>query len=266
MIPLRSRIAALPGLWPTALFGSSAAVTFAIVFIFGPVSGLGYLGYLPAALVGAFFGVIGTLITLGPISAAISEANGDPFHKGDTVQVLNGRYKGAQGKVENTSGYHDGAYVTVNVAGESKVYGTLDIFLIERLSKPEEKTRSENIAEPGNQEKRISGDLKAKQVNLKKKLKNKHKGQEISRDFKDESTITMILSVTSIFTLISLCFVAPWWVYFLYGPWFGIGVAVFIFVVNILGPVLLNVNKFIGGTLLLNALVVIVVSIMRLIG
>lgn len=266
MIPLRSRIAALPGLWPTAFLGCSAVVTIAFVLIVGPIRVLGSLGYLPVAIIGAIIGVIGTWMTLGPISMSISESNGAPFQKDDMVEVLKGKYRGAKGKVEKTSGsYHDGAYVTVNVVGDSKVYGTLDIFLIERLSILEEKPGSKNKAEQDKQEKIISEDLKAKQVNLKKKLKKKHKGQEVSGDFKDESTIARIFSITSILSLIFICFAAPWWIYFRYGPWFGIGVAAFIIFINILGPVLLNVNKFLGGTMLLNALVVIVVSIVRLI-
>lgn len=81
---------------------------------------------------------------------------------GDMVQVINGKYKGEKGKVEKTGGScHQGDYVTVNVAGELKVYGALAIFLIERLTKLEEKPRSENIAEPGKQDERLSRDLKA---------------------------------------------------------------------------------------------------------
>lgn len=144
MIPLRSRIAALPGLWPTAFLGCSATVTIAFVLVVDSMSTLGTVGYLIAAFIGAFIGVIGTWMILSPISMSISESNGDPFQEGDMVQVLKGKYKGSKGNVEKTSGsYHDGAYITVNVAGKSTVYGTLDIFLIERLNIKEEKAREE---------------------------------------------------------------------------------------------------------------------------
>ena len=130
MIPLKSRIAALPGVGPMTFLGSSVTVTLAISYVLGPVS---FMGYLPAALAGAFVGVTGTFIVLGPLTMAIEEVNGAPFQKGDTVQVLNGKHKGARGRVEKTSSYHDGAYVTVDVDGEERVYGKLDIFLIRRI-------------------------------------------------------------------------------------------------------------------------------------
>ena len=49
IIPLKSRIAALPGLQQITFLGSVSAVTLHIAYTIGPVS---WVGYLPAALAG----------------------------------------------------------------------------------------------------------------------------------------------------------------------------------------------------------------------
>ncbi len=91
------------------------------------------MGYLPSALFGAFCGGIVALSIVGATFRAIAKVDGAPFQKGDIVQVLNGKHKGMQGKVEEPSVGQHGADVIVDVDGESTVYGKLDIFLIERI-------------------------------------------------------------------------------------------------------------------------------------
>ena len=130
IIPLRSRIAALPGLWPITFLGSVSAVTLAIAYTLGPVS---WVGYLPAALAGAFVGVLVTWMVVVLTGTAIGEVNGAPFQKGDRVQVLNGKHKGVIGKVEETNVGQHGVYVAVDVHGETTLYDDLDIYLIERI-------------------------------------------------------------------------------------------------------------------------------------
>ena len=130
IIPLKSRIAALPGLQPITTLGSISAVTLVIAYGIGPVS---WAGYLPAALAGAFVGVSVTWTVLGATARAIGEVNGAPFQKGDRVQVLNGKHKGVIGKVEKTNCGQHGVYVAVDVDGETTLYDDLGIYLIERI-------------------------------------------------------------------------------------------------------------------------------------
>ena len=130
IIPLKSRIAALPGLGPITSLGSISAVTLVIAYTIGPVS---WAGYFPAAFAGAFVGVLVTMVVLGLTGAAIGEVNGAPFQKGDRVQVLNGKHKGVIGEVEETDvGQHE-VYVAVDVDGETTLYDDLGIYLIERI-------------------------------------------------------------------------------------------------------------------------------------
>ncbi len=134
MIPLKSRIAALPGVGAIASLGCTLGcallVILTISLVLGPVS---WMGYLPSALTGAFFGVSAAWIILGATFRAVEEVNGAPFQKGDVVQILNGKHKGVKGKVEEPSTGQHGVDVIVDVDGESTVYGKLDIFLIERI-------------------------------------------------------------------------------------------------------------------------------------
>ncbi len=129
-IPLKSRIAALPGLGPITSLGSISAVTLVIAYTIGPVS---WVGHLPAALAGAFVGVSVTWTVLGATGRAIGEVNGAPFQKGDRAQVLNGKHKGVIGKVAETNVGQHGVYVAVDVDGETTLYTDLDIYLIERI-------------------------------------------------------------------------------------------------------------------------------------
>jgi len=92
--------------------------------------------------------------------------------------------------------------------------------------------------------------------NLREDLRGDLKG--------DDSTIANLFGGIFILILILLCFATPWWAHFRFGPWFGIGGAVFISFINAFLPVL-NVNKFLFGIMHLNALVVVAVSIFRLI-
>ena len=137
MIPLRSRITALPGGGAIAFFGFTLPVTLAISLALGPVR---WLGYLPSALLGASIGAGTALTILSATLRAIAEGNGAPFQKGDMVHVLNGKHKGAKGKVEKPitcdPGDHHYAYhhIVVDVDGESAHYGDFDIFLIERIN------------------------------------------------------------------------------------------------------------------------------------
>ena len=130
IIPLKSRIAALPGLSEITCLGSISAVTLVIAYTIGPVS---WVGYLPAALAGAFVGVSVTWMVFAVIGRAIAKMNGAPFQKGDRVQILNGKHKGVIGKVEETNVGQHGVYVAVDVDGETTLYDDLDIYLIERI-------------------------------------------------------------------------------------------------------------------------------------
>ena len=67
MIPLKSRIAALPGGGAIAFFGFTLPVTLAISLALGPVR---WLGYLPSALLGAFIGASTALTILGATARA----------------------------------------------------------------------------------------------------------------------------------------------------------------------------------------------------
>ena len=137
MIPLKSRITALPGGGAIAFFGFTLPVTLAISLALGPVR---WLGYLPSALLGAFIGAGSALTLISATLRAIAEVNGAAFQKGDMVHVLKGKHKGARGKVEEpipcepgdlNYAYH---HIVVDVDGESTHYGDFDIFLIERIN------------------------------------------------------------------------------------------------------------------------------------
>ena len=130
IIPLKSRIAALPGLWPITFLGSASAMTLAIAYTLGPVR---WVGYFPAAFAGAFVGVLVTWMVVVLTGLAIGEVNGAPFQKGDGVQVLSGKHKGVIGKVEETNCGQHGVYVAVDIDGETTLYGDLDVYLIERI-------------------------------------------------------------------------------------------------------------------------------------
>ena len=130
IVPLKSRIAALPGLSEITCLGSISAVTLVIAYTIGPVS---WGGYLPAALAGAFVGVSATWTVFAMIGRAIAQMNGAPFQNGDGVQVLTGRHKGVIGKVEETNVGQHGVYVAVDVDGETTHYTAGDIYLIERI-------------------------------------------------------------------------------------------------------------------------------------
>ncbi len=137
-IPLASRIVALvPGLGAIGFFGITLPVTVAVSLELGPVR---WMGYLPSALLGAGFGVSAALFILVPTLRVIAAVNGAPFQKGDMVQVLNGKHKGAKGRVEKPIPCEPGDYnyayhhIVVDVDGESAHYGDFDIFLIERIN------------------------------------------------------------------------------------------------------------------------------------
>ena len=136
MIPLTSRIAALPVLEIVPLvctLGCALLAIFVTSSVLGPVR---WMGYLPAALLGASFGVSAAWTILGAIARVIANVNGMPFQKGDMVQVLSGKHKGVKGKVEEPRVAHHGAHgsITVDVGGESTGYGDFDLFLIERIN------------------------------------------------------------------------------------------------------------------------------------
>jgi hypothetical protein len=96
---------------------------------------------------------------------------------------------------------------------------------------------------------------KGKRDNLREDVRGDLKG--------DDSSIANLFGGIVILVLILICFAAPWWVHFQFGPLFGIGGAVFISFINAFFPVL-NVNKFLFSIMHLNALVVIAISIYRL--
>ena len=136
MIPLASRIVALPVVGivpPVCTLGGALLAIFVTSSVLGPVR---WMGYLPAALLGASVGVGAAWTILGAIARVIAAVNGMPFQKGDIVQVLSGKHKGAKGRVEEPRVAHHGANgsITVDVGGESTAYGELDIFLIERVN------------------------------------------------------------------------------------------------------------------------------------
>ncbi len=133
-IPLASRIVALvPGLGAIGFFGITLPVTVAVSLELGPVR---WMGYLPSALLGAGFGVSAALFILVPTLRVIAAVNGAPFQKGDMVQILSGKHKGAKGRVEEPRVAHHGAHgsIFVDVDGESTGYGEFDLFLIERVN------------------------------------------------------------------------------------------------------------------------------------
>ena len=136
MIPLPSRIVALPvvGMVPlVCTLGCALLAIFVTSSVLGPVR---WVGYLPSTLIGAYFGVFAAWTILGAIARAIAVVNGMPFQKGDIVQVLSGKHKGAKGRVEEPRVAHHGAHgsITVDVDGQSTAYGEFDIFLIERIN------------------------------------------------------------------------------------------------------------------------------------
>ena len=135
-IPLASRIVALPVVEIVPLVCTLGCALLAILVtssVLGPVR---WMGYLPATLLGASFGVGAAWTILGAIARAIAKVNGEPFQKGDMVQVLSGKHKGVKGKVEEPRVAHHGAHgsITVDVDGESTAYDELNIFLIERVN------------------------------------------------------------------------------------------------------------------------------------
>ena len=135
-IPLASRIVALPvvGIVPlVCTLGCALFAIFVTSSVLGPVR---WVGYLPSTLLGASVGVGAAWTILGAIGRVIAAVNGMPFQKGDVVQVLSGKHKGAKGRVEEPRVAHHGANgsITVDVDGESTAYSELDIFLIERVN------------------------------------------------------------------------------------------------------------------------------------
>ena len=136
MIPLTSRIVALPVVGivpPVCTLGCALLAIFVTSSVLGPVR---WVGYLPSTLIGAYFGVFAAWTIVGAITRVIAAVNGAPFQKGDIVQVLNGKHKGVKGKVEEPRVAHHGAHgsITVDVGGESTGYGDFDLFLIERIN------------------------------------------------------------------------------------------------------------------------------------
>ncbi len=94
-------------------------------------------GFISAIITGASAGVLISYFVLRGLNYIITRMNGAPFQKGDTVQVLAGKYQGQTGKVYEE--WKDRKQVRVDL-GEQAKKNLKDIFSFNEIC------RSENVS------------------------------------------------------------------------------------------------------------------------
>ncbi len=118
--------------WPWLLMFWGPSIALALLG--GWLAPAGSMGAVLGPGIGASVGVVGMLLVLRPLQLRLARVNGAPFHNGDLVQVLAGRYRGRVGRVY--AEWETRGQVRVDLGDEAKrkvqdVFGELQLCRVE---------------------------------------------------------------------------------------------------------------------------------------